>query len=78
MKRVLAAALTLVGLVFAVGCVGAPESDGAGGNGAADEPALQAQADHCTTPIKKCPIDSHNVCEFYNDCSGSCHCVRDK
>lgn len=81
MKRFIAAAFTLVGLVFAVGCVGAPDSDGEGGSGAADEsPVLEVQAvGRCKFPVVKMPDCPDGVIKCTFDtihCGGSCECVN--
>lgn len=62
MKRFIAAAFTMMSLVFAVGCVGAPDSDGAGGNGAAEESNMSVDEDNVSESASgfgiKCPPDS--------------------
>ena len=77
MKHFIAAAFTLVGLVFTVGCVGAPDSDGVGGNVAGEDPGLEEQG--CKFPAVKmpdCPPYYFIRCEFDPlRCSGHCVCV---
>ena len=76
MKRFIAAAFTLIGLVFAVGCVGAPDSDGAGGDGAADEPGLEVQGCPLYTKLPVCASDETVICTFVGFCR-VCRCLPD-
>lgn len=74
MKRFIAAAFALMGLVFATGCVGAADSESAEDEVTNEAPALEEQACPKVVKMPICGSGEVGICSFVLGCP-RCYCV---